>query len=113
MKKTALQRREFLAAAGAAAAVAVVPRHAVAKSGQTPPSEKLNIAGIGVGGMGGSDVGAVTGGNNIVALCDVDWGYAAAMFAGHPQGGKVSRLPHDVRQDCQADRRRRRRHARP
>ena len=87
MKKTPLQRREFLAAAGAAAAVAIVPRHAVAKSGQTPPSEKLNIAGIGIGGMGGSDVGCVAG-NNIVALCDVDWGYAARMFAAFPKAEK-------------------------
>ena len=38
----------------------------------TPPSEKLNIAGIGAGGMGGGDINSVAGGNNIVALCDVD-----------------------------------------
>jgi predicted dehydrogenase len=38
----------------------------------TPPSEKLNIAGIGAGGMGGGDINSVSGGNNIVALCDVD-----------------------------------------
>jgi predicted dehydrogenase len=36
------------------------------------PSEKLNIAGIGAGGMGGGDINSVSGGNNIVALCDVD-----------------------------------------
>ena len=53
MKKTLWKRRDFLGAAGAAvAAVSLVPRYAVAKSGETPPSEKLNIAGIGVGGMG-------------------------------------------------------------
>jgi predicted dehydrogenase len=88
MKKTILKRRDFLSAAGAAvAAVAIVPRHAVAKSGETPPSEMLNIAGIGVGSMGQGDVKAVAGGNNIVALCDVDWGYdcVVSAFKDHPK----------------------------
>jgi predicted dehydrogenase len=88
MKKPALRRREFLAATGAVAAAAIVPRHAVAKSGETPPSEKLNIAGIGVGSMGRGDVGAVAEGNNIVALCDVDWAYAAPAFGDHPKAEK-------------------------
>ena len=72
------------------AAVALVPRHAVAKSGQTPPSEKLNIAGIGVGSMGRGDVGAVADGNNVVALCDVDWGYDCVVnsFKDHPKAEK-------------------------
>ena len=50
---TKMNRREFLGnAAGAAAAVAaftIGPRHVLGQ-GQTPPSEKLNIAGIGIGG---------------------------------------------------------------
>ena len=70
--KRTLARREFLGAAGAAVAVAtIVPRCAVAASGETPPSEKLRIAGIGIGGQGAGDLGNV-GGENIVALCDVD-----------------------------------------
>ena len=91
MKKILTNRREFLGAAGAAvAAVALVPRHAVARSGETPPSEKLNIAGIGVGSMGRGDVGAVAGGNNVVALCDVDWGYDSVVgsFHDHPKAEK-------------------------
>jgi len=52
--------------------VSLVPRHVIAASGETPPSERLNIAGVGVGGMGAGDIGAVAPGNNIVALCDVD-----------------------------------------
>jgi predicted dehydrogenase len=91
MKSTTLKRREFLGAAGAAmAAITIVPRHAVAKSGEAPPSEKLNIAGIGVGSMGRGDVGAVAGGNNIVALCDVDWGYDSVVgsFNDHPKADK-------------------------
>ncbi len=69
-KKTS--RRRFLQrTAGAAAAFTIVPR-CVLGQGATPPSEKLNIAGIGAGGMGGGDINSVSGGNNIVALCDVD-----------------------------------------
>lgn len=91
MKKTTWKRREFLAAAGAAmASASLVPRHAVAKSGKNPPSEKLNIAGIGVGSMGRGDVGAVAGGNNIVALCDPDWRYDCVIgsFNDHPKAEK-------------------------
>ena len=70
MKKAS--RRQFLkSASGAVAAFTIVPRHVLGQ-GQTPPSEKLSIAGIGAGGMGGSDINAVAEGNNIIALCDVD-----------------------------------------
>ena len=80
-KATGLSRREFLGAAGAAAATfLVVPRHAVAASGKTPPSDKVNIAGIGVGGQGGGDVRGMAGGNNIVALADVDSNKAGKIF---------------------------------
>ena len=86
MQKTTLKRRDFLSAAGAAvAAVTIVPRHVVAKSRETPPSEKLNLAGIGVGSMGRGDVREVAAGNNIVALCDVDWDYAAPALKDHPK----------------------------
>ena len=84
-KKPTVSRREFLKTTGAAVATAtLVPRHAVAGSGETSPSEKINIAGIGVGGMGGNDVHAVAGGNNIVALCDVDRSHAAHLFKDFP-----------------------------
>jgi len=64
-----LKRREFLA--GTAAAFAVVPRHVLGGPAQAPPSEKLNIAGVGVGGMGFGDLRSVAS-ENVVALCDVD-----------------------------------------
>jgi predicted dehydrogenase len=80
-----LTRRQFLrTSAAAATAFMVVPRHVVAASGSTPPSEKLNIAGIGVGGQGAGDIDAVAGGNNIVALCDVDERHAANTFKKYP-----------------------------
>ena len=71
--QTTQTRRAFLRAAGTSvAAFTIVPRQVLAASGTTAPNEKLNIAGIGVGGMGAGDIGAVAPGNNIVALCDVD-----------------------------------------
>jgi predicted dehydrogenase len=83
MKSQALStRRQFLRAAGTAVAgFTVVPRHVVTASGQTPPSEKLNIAAIGVGGQGASDLDGIAPGNNVVALCDVDERRAAGTFA--------------------------------
>jgi len=48
-----MQRRQFLkVAASAAVSFQIVPRNVLGQ-GRTPPSEKLNIAGIGVGGQGG------------------------------------------------------------
>jgi predicted dehydrogenase len=72
-RQTGLSRRNFLRTSTlVSAGTLVVPRHVLAGSGQTPPSERLNIAGIGVGGMGAGDLDAVAPGNNLVALCDVD-----------------------------------------
>lgn len=50
-----LDRRSFLgtgAGLAAASAFTIVPRHVLGGAGFTAPSDKLNIAGIGVGGMG-------------------------------------------------------------
>ena len=67
-------RRTFLAATGASMfGFIVVPRHVLGGAGYLPPSEKVNLAGIGAGGMGGGDVAThARNGANIVALCDVD-----------------------------------------
>lgn len=81
-KKTS--RRQFLrGAASAAAAFTIVPRY-VLGAGVTPPSEKLNIAGVGIGGQGGGNVDAVSG-ENIVALCDVDARRARGTFEKFPK----------------------------
>ena len=79
-----MSRRAFLGrTALAAAAFQVVPGHVLGLNGATPPSGKLNIAGIGIGGQGGSDLNQMTS-ENIVALCDVDWAHAAHTFKKFP-----------------------------
>jgi predicted dehydrogenase len=85
---SSISRRRFLASGAAASAFSftIVPRHVLGGPGQTPPSEQVNFAGIGAGGMGGGDVRTVAGlGANVVALCDVDQVRAAGTFKAFPK----------------------------
>src|SRR5262245_30279352 len=88
MMKTApkrkCSRREFLGRATlAGAAFTIVPARLLGRGGEKAPSDKLNIAGVGVGGQGGSDIAQMAG-ENIVALCDVDFNYARGQFKRYP-----------------------------
>jgi predicted dehydrogenase len=70
-----MPRRSFLKGALAASAYSLVgPNLLCAQS--VPPSEKVNLACIGIGNRGGEIIAALhaTGLANIVALCDVDMG---------------------------------------
>ena len=79
-EKNELSRRSFLGkAAVGAAGLTILPRHVLGR-GYTPPSDLLNIAGVGVGGMGRSNLINLSS-QSIVALCDVDWGYADKGFS--------------------------------
>ena len=50
-------RRKFLrTAAAAGTGICIVPRHVLGGAGNVPPSEKLNLAGIGIGGQGRADL---------------------------------------------------------
>jgi len=89
MKTRQISRRQFLGGAATIAAFTVVPRHVLGGPRHVAPSERLNIACIGVGGMGASDVGQFAG-ENIVALCDVDRKHAAKTFAKFPRASKYS-----------------------
>src|SRR3954447_434638 len=73
-------RRNFMTdVALTGAGLTIVPRHVLGR-GQAAPSDRLNVAAVGVGGQGRSDlVNLAT--ENIVALCDVDWDYADKGFA--------------------------------
>jgi len=79
-----LSRRNFITSAAATAAFTIVPRHVLAGASHTPPSEKLNIAGIGVGGRGADNMAAIST-ENVVALCDVDARQAEATFKRFPK----------------------------
>ena len=83
-----VNRREFLkgaaGAGGAVAAFTIVPAHVLGAAAGKAPNDKLNIAGIGVGGMGGSNLSQLHT-ENIVALCDVDHKYAANTFKRYPK----------------------------
>ena len=79
-----MKRRQFLKLSSAAATLAIVPRHVLGGDGHTPPSEKLNIAGIGIGGQGAGDLREMAT-ENIITLCDVDWKLAAGTFKTYPK----------------------------
>jgi predicted dehydrogenase len=78
-----LTRRTLLEATAAAAAFTIVPRFVLGGPRNIPPSEKMNVAGIGVGGMGATNLRNLES-ENIVALCDVDFAYAAKTFRRYP-----------------------------
>ena len=85
-----VSRRSFLGTtATAAAAFTVIPSNAMGSVlGHKAPSDKLNIAVVGAGGMGNANLKAVKPTENIVALCDVDWKYTAKVFDENPNAKK-------------------------
>ena len=80
-----ITRRRFIGTTGAVAAgLTILPSSAVSGLGHKAPSDKLNIAVVGIGGMGNSNLMHVAPTENIFALCDVDWGYAKRVFTANP-----------------------------
>lgn len=87
-KENTISRRKFVGMSMAAtAAFSIIPSYAVSGLGHVAPSDKLNIAGIGVGGMGLMNLKNLSS-QNIVALCDVDWKYAKAAGTTFPNAKK-------------------------
>jgi len=93
-----VSRRKFVqTAAGAGAALTIVPRHVLGRGFQAP-SDTVNLATVGIGGMGGSNTRALMS-QNFVAICDVDTEYADERLEGFkkaaenppPQTGPVTR----------------------
>ena len=79
-----ISRRLFLKnSAAATSGFIFLPSHVISGLGHKAPSDRLNIAGIGVGGQGYSDLRFVET-ENIVALCDVDQDYASNTFKRWP-----------------------------
>jgi predicted dehydrogenase len=90
MRKTSknskgLSRRRFISdTAAAIAAFTIVPRHVLGGPGELPPSEKVNLATVGAGGMAANNIIACDKHANIVALCDVDDAAAAGTYNKYP-----------------------------
>lgn len=94
MASGTITRRTFVTgAAKAGLAFTIVPRHMLGGRGFRAPSDTLNIACIGVGGMGRNDVRGVSD-ENIYALCDVDWRAAEDSFQAFPKAKRY----HDYRE---------------
>ena len=55
-KSTSEARREFIKNGLVLSAITIVPRHVLGGVGFTAPSDQLNIAAIGAGGKGASDI---------------------------------------------------------
>jgi predicted dehydrogenase len=78
-KKAEESRRSFLKKGVVASSFFIVPRYVLGGTGYTAPSDRLNIAAIGAGGKGSSDIfnASVKGRERIAALCDVDFSGSA------------------------------------
>jgi len=85
MDQKKISRRSFVVGTAATVASYAI-RASGGRAGRRPvsPNEKLNIAGIGVGGKGADDMRKVSS-ENIVALCDVDGKHGAGTFKRYPK----------------------------
>lgn len=96
ISRDSLSRRQFLKGAAGASALMIVPSYVVAASAnarpggpRVAPNDKINMAIVGIGNMGGN-IGRSMGGSdmsNVVALCDVD------LHAGSGRGDTMRRFP--------------------
>ena len=88
-KKKVISRRSFIQTAGVVTAFSIIPSHVLGRGNYTAPSDKLNIAGIGVGKQGLSNL-KNSGDENIVALCDVDFDFASKAVELYPKAKKYT-----------------------
>ncbi len=84
-----ITRKDFLGkTAAAAAGISILPSYVISGLGYKAPSDKLNIACVGVGGRGFGVISQIEETENIVALCDVDWRYSKEAFDHYPNAKK-------------------------
>ena len=103
MSRKKISRREFVADAGKFAAGAmIVPRHVLGGLGFRAPSATLNIACVGVGGMGMNNMKALFG-ENIVAICDVDFGFVDRKVTSELRPRQTPVTPRQGQTQQQAD----------
>ena len=113
-----LSRRNFIrTTAAASAAFTIIPSFAMGKKlGYQAPSDTLRVALVGAGSQGSGDIGSIClpevttaqqgmfgmagkpGTEKLVAICDVDWGYAPVLntFDKYPSAKKLQRLEADA-----------------
>ena len=105
MSRRKISRREFVADSGKLAFGAmIVPRHVLGGIGFRAPSATLNVACVGVGGMGMNNMKALFG-ENIVAICDVDFGFVDRKVATElrPRQGPVTPRQGQTQQQADED----------
>ncbi|MEX0845146.1 MAG: Gfo/Idh/MocA family oxidoreductase [Balneolaceae bacterium] len=75
-----ISRKKFIKTSALASSFIFVPRHVLGGVGYTAPSDRLNLAAIGAGGKGSSDIrnASVNGRERVSALCDVDFSGSAS-----------------------------------
>ena len=79
VESAGVSRRKFVTTvAVTGAGLTIVPRHVLGRGFQAP-SDTVNIATVGIGGMGASNTRALMS-QNIVAACDVDYGLLEAAM---------------------------------
>ncbi len=84
-KSKSISRREFMTrTATTAVGLTILPSGIISAKGRIAPSDKLNIAGIGVGGMGFGNLKRMES-QNIIGLADVDWKYSKRAFDHFPK----------------------------
>jgi predicted dehydrogenase len=84
---SATSRRHFIKSATALAGAAFVPNILL---GQDQALKLLNIAAVGCGGKGMSDISEIAKGNRIAALCDIDQESAKGAFNKFPDAKRFS-----------------------
>ena len=72
MYKKINSRRNFIKKSVVIPSIIILPRHVLGGKNYTSPSDKLDIASVGVGGRGRANWNPVLETENIVAMCDVD-----------------------------------------
>ena len=94
--QSATSRRSFIKKGAIASSFFIVPRHVLGGGEFLAPSDQLNLAAIGAGGKGTSDIrnASVNNRERVVALCDVDFSGSADRSV---QNFPKAKLYHDYR----------------
>ncbi|MES2177220.1 MAG: Gfo/Idh/MocA family oxidoreductase [Gemmatimonadota bacterium] len=103
MSRRAFVKGSATTAAAFALGPMIVPRHVLGGVGYQAPSDTLNVAMVGIGGMGMSNYASlVAAGVNVVAICDADFPYVERSLAGRMRPATGQTAPSEAAQKLQA-----------